>query len=112
MPDLNICLQVNIDHEMQKSGALPEDVLPLARLASSLDRLRLRGLMAIPRAGADEPGTISSFRAMHQLFCRLRDEGIPVDTLSMGMSSSLEQAIGAGSTMVRVGTDLFGPRIR
>jgi len=112
LPDLNVCLQVNIDREEQKSGVLPEDLLPLARLASSLGRLRLRGLMAIPSAESNDSETAGSFRVMHQLFCHLRDEGFPIDTLSMGMSSSLEQAILAGSTMVRVGTDLFGPRIR
>lgn len=110
LPDLSVCLQVNIDREEQKSGVLPEQVLPLARLAMNLRKIRLRGLMAIPRAEASEQETTASFLQMQQLFRQLVNEGIPLDTLSMGMSSDLEQAILAGSTMVRVGTDLFGPR--
>ncbi|MGH8034874.1 MAG: alanine racemase, partial [Lysobacterales bacterium] len=100
----------NIDREEQKSGSLPEEIPRLAQVASSLHQLRMRGLMAIPRALAGKAETLQSFRRMHQLFCQLRDEGITVDTLSMGMSADFELAILAGSTMVRVGTGLFGPR--
>jgi len=109
-PELNICLQVNIDRETQKSGALPEDVPDLAGLVSSLPRLKLRGLMAIPRV--IEPGSdpLESFRRVQQLYLQLRNTGQALDTLSLGMSADFEQAICAGSTMIRVGTDLFGPR--
>jgi len=110
MPRLNICIQVNIDREEQKSGANPDEVLQLARLASTLPGLTLRGLMAIPRASSTPDQTLQSFRNVKRLFDQLRDEGLPVDTLSMGMSADLELAVAAGTTMVRIGTDLFGPR--
>lgn len=110
LPELNVCLQVNIDREEQKSGALPEEIPQLAQLASSLPGLKLRGLMAIPRVESTDEEALHSLQSMHQLFCRLQDSGLILDTLSMGMSADLEQAIVAGSTMVRVGTDLFGPR--
>lgn len=110
LPPLNICLQVNIDNEPQKSGASSTDILALARLTTELPGLKLRGLMAIPRISAVDRTGSSSFDRMRHLFESLRAEGMEVDTLSMGMSSDLESAIKAGSTMVRVGTDLFGPR--
>jgi len=107
---INICLQVNIDMEPQKSGLLPEQVFELAQLAVGLRGIQLRGLMAIPRASND-PGEVNdSFRRVKVLYDELRTEGFILDTLSMGMSSDLESAIAHGSTMVRVGTDLFGPR--
>jgi pyridoxal phosphate enzyme (YggS family) len=109
-PALNILLQVNIDREAQKSGALPENVPQLAELVDSLPRLRLRGLMAIPRAVSTEHDPLKSFEKMYDIFDQLRNTGLTLDTLSMGMSGDLEQAILAGSTMLRVGTDLFGPR--
>ena len=110
MPDLNICLQVNIDREIQKSGAMPESLPRLAEIASSLPGLKLRGLMAIPRATGNPQQSSRSFQQMHLLFTELRESGHAIDTLSMGMSADLEQAIACGSTMVRIGTDLFGPR--
>lgn len=110
LPALNICLQVNIDNEPQKSGASRSDILALARLTMELPRLKLRGLMAIPSVSSTHRTGHSSFDRMKQLFESLRAEGMELDTLSMGMSSDLESAIKAGSTMVRVGTDLFGPR--
>ena len=110
LPALNICLQVNIDREAQKAGALPDEIPQLARLVLSMPRLRLRGLMAIPRA-SDRPGDmVSAFERMYRLFCQVREFGPAIDTLSIGMSSDFEQAIAAGSTMVRIGTALFGPR--
>ncbi len=110
MPRLNVCIQVNIDREEQKSGANPDEVLQLARLTSALPGLTLRGLMAIPRASNTPDQTLQSFRNVKRLFDQLQDAGLPVDTLSMGMSADLELAVLAGSTMVRIGTDLFGPR--
>jgi len=110
LPALNVCLQVNIDREPQKSGVLPEDLPQLAQAASRLPGLRLRGLMAIPKLTHSATEAMQSFENMHSLFTRLRSDGLALDILSMGMSSDLEQAIFAGSTMVRIGTDLFGPR--
>ena len=107
---LNICLQVNIDREPQKAGADPEEILKLAALCRDLPSIRLRGLMAIPRLTTDKTEQHESFRNVKALFDTLRSEGHDIDTLSMGMSADLEAAIAEGSTMVRIGTDLFGPR--
>lgn len=110
LPPLNITLQVNIDNEAQKSGASPGKIPELARMAMELPGIKLRGLMAIPMvSNSNMPGP-SSFDRMAELFRVLNSEGLKLDTLSMGMSSDLEAAIAAGSTMVRIGTDLFGPR--
>ena len=110
IPALNICLQVNIDREPQKSGLLEEELAEMAQMAMDQPGIALRGLMAIPRASPDPGETIDSFRRVKALYDDLRDQGYPLDTLSMGMSSDLEAAIAQGSTMVRVGTVLFGPR--
>lgn len=109
-PSLNVCIQVNIDREPQKAGVLPEAAEGLARMARQLPGLQLRGLMTIPRLGSEEHDPGDSYRRMHALFRNLQDAGSALDTLSMGMSADLEQAILHGSTMVRVGTDLLGPR--
>ena len=110
LPAINVCLQVNIDQEPQKSGANPEEILQLAALAHSLNNIRLRGLMAIPKVTTDSKKQHESFRRVKVLFETLKNEGHDIDTLSMGMSSDLEIAICEGSTMVRIGTDLFGKR--
>ncbi len=110
LPALDICIQVNIDREPQKAGVLPEEAAELARFVKGLPSLRLRGLMAIPRMGSAEYDPTDSYRSMRDLFRRIQDTGITMDTLSMGMSADLEQAILQGSTMVRIGTDLLGPR--
>lgn len=107
---LEVCIQVNIDREAQKSGVLPEEAGGLARLAADLPRLRLRGLMTIPRLGTENHDPADSYRRMYELFRELQQQGLELDTLSMGMSADLEQAIRQGSTMVRIGTDLLGPR--
>lgn len=107
---LNVCIQVNIDREPQKSGVLPEGAAALARLAATLPGLRLRGLMTIPRVATGDHDPSASYRRMKALFDELREAGAEMDTLSMGMSADLEQAIAQGSTLVRVGTDLLGPR--
>ncbi len=109
LPPLNICLQVNIDDEPQKSGVPVDAVHDLARLANELPGLKLRGLMAIPSVSAEGQTDIDSFYRMKQLFELLRQD-MELDTLSMGMSADLEPAIAAGTTMVRIGTDLFGAR--
>jgi pyridoxal phosphate enzyme (YggS family) len=110
MPLLNICLQVNIDREQQKSGGMPEEVPDLARHASSLPGLLLRGLMCLPKKQDDPDRLRASFRALREIYTQLNTEGFELDTLSMGMSADLEHAIAEGSTMVRVGTDLLGQR--
>ena len=107
---INICLQVNIDAEPQKSGLLPDEVEEVAMLADSLPGIRLRGLMTIPRATDDAKQAADSFHRTRVLYDELRRSHPTMDTLSMGMSSDLEIAIAEGSTMVRVGSDLFGPR--
>jgi pyridoxal phosphate enzyme (YggS family) len=110
LPALNICIEVNIDREPQKSGVMPEDTAALAHLVQELPRIRLRGLMAIPKMADDAHDPGDSYRRVQQLYVELLKEGIEMDTLSMGMSADLESAIAHGSTMVRVGTDLLGPR--
>ena len=107
---LNICLQVNIDMEPQKAGATADEILQLAALTDSLDNIRLRGLMAIPKLTDDPQQQHASFRKVRHLFEELKNSGHDIDTLSMGMSSDLEIAIAEGSTMVRIGTDLMGRR--
>jgi len=107
---LNICLQVNIDDEAQKAGASPGEIMDLADLAGEYAKLRLRGLMAIPRLSSVPEQQHHSFGLVKELFERLRQAGHDVDTLSMGMSADLEIAIAEGSTMVRIGTDLLGQR--
>jgi hypothetical protein len=109
-PDLNICIQVNIDREPQKAGVMPERVKEIAHGALSLPRLRLRGLMTIPQAASALHDPAGSYALMNVLFQELIEDGVVLDTLSMGMSGDLEAAIMHGSTMVRIGTDLFGPR--
>ena len=106
---LDVLLQVNVDREPQKSGCFPEDLDALVDAAASAPTLRVRGLMAIPRPTESGP-PLSAFEAMGDLLAKVSDrvEGPPV--LSMGMSSDFEAAIALGSTAVRVGTALFGPR--
>jgi len=109
-PPLDVCIQVNIDREAQKAGVLPEQAAELAALCASLPRLRLRGLMCIPRIGSVDHDPAESYARMFELFRALRDGGLPLDTLSMGMSDDLEAAVRFGATMLRIGTDLLGPR--
>lgn len=110
LPPLNLCIQVNIDREPQKAGVLPEQTAALARLCASLPGVRLRGLMSIPMIGSVDHDPAESYRHMFDLYRDLQNSGMHLDTLSMGMSSDLESAIIHGSTMVRIGTDLLGPR--
>lgn len=109
---LNVLLQVNVSGEASKSGVPPGAVEALVRAVSVLPRLRLRGLMAIPEPEDDPERQRAPFAAMHALFTRLRAAGMPIDTLSMGMSADLESAVRQGSTMVRIGTAIFGERRR
>jgi len=107
LPPLNVCLQVNISGEASKSGVAPADVCALAHQVAALPRLALRGLMAVPEPG---PEALSQHRTMAALFRSLQAEGLALDTLSLGMSADLEDAIAAGSTLVRVGSAIFGAR--
>ncbi len=110
LPPLNICLQVNIDREPQKAGLDPNDVQALAQQARGLPGVRLRGLMAIPRFTDDKASIRDSFQRMRILYDALKESDQSLDTLSLGMSGDLELAVEEGSTLVRVGTDLLGPR--
>jgi hypothetical protein len=112
---LNVLLEVNISGEATKHGVAPDALPELARQVASLARLRLRGLMAIPEPTADPARQRAGFARMRQLLEQLRREcaagsGVDLDTLSMGMSDDMEAAIAEGSTMVRVGTAIFGAR--
>ena len=113
LPPLNICLQVNIDNEASKSGFATEETEAAALAIVQLPGLKLRGLMAIPRTEPTYDQQIVAFRALADLRDRINqslDNSAKLDTLSMGMSSDLEAAISQGSTIVRVGTDIFGKR--
>lgn len=113
MPALNICLQINIDNEESKSGFNQDQAVEVAATIAQLPKLKLRGLMAIPK-----PRTV--YKEQRQAFAQLRvlmeqingtlDNCHKLDTLSMGMSVDLEAAVAEGATLVRVGTDIFGAR--
>jgi pyridoxal phosphate enzyme (YggS family) len=109
-PPLNVLLQANLADEPRKSGARREQVIELATLIRSLPRLSLRGLMGIPPAQASSEETTLYFKGLHTLQRELAAAGIVTDTLSMGMSGDFEAAIACGSTCVRIGTAIFGPR--
>lgn len=110
LPPLNVCLQINISGESSKSGTSEQEIFRLAELVSRCERLRLRGLMAIPEHTSDEGVLAEQMRRMQALFTELARQYPSVDTLSMGMTEDLEPAIAHGSTMVRVGTAIFGAR--
>jgi pyridoxal phosphate enzyme (YggS family) len=110
MPPLQICIQVNIDGGANKAGVAPADALAFGREVAALPRLRLRGIMTIPEPAADYAGALAVHLAAKELWDRMRAAGLDMDTLSMGMSADLEAALAAGSTMVRVGSALFGSR--
>ena len=110
LPPLQVCIQVNVDGGASKSGVAPEDAPALARAVAALPRLQLRGLMCIPDPQPDFLAMKAVFLRAKALYDRLRAQGLALDTLSMGMSGDLEAAIQAGSTMVRVGTAIFGGR--
>jgi hypothetical protein len=112
LPALNVLLQVNISGEGSKSGVAPDEVAALAQAIGQLPRLKLRGLMAIPEPEADAARQRVPLATMRALFDRLRAAGFAIDTLSMGMSADLESAVLEGSTMVRIGTAIFGERER
>jgi pyridoxal phosphate enzyme (YggS family) len=110
---LQVCLQVNMDGGANKSGLAPEAVQALAEEVARLPRLALRGLMAIPEPATDFVAACAVHKRVKALFDQINASGalaVPMDTLSLGMTADLEAAIHAGSTMVRVGTAIFGGR--
>lgn len=115
LPPLQVCLQVNVDGGANKSGVAPDDALELARAVAQLPGLRLRGLMSIPEPAPNFIAACAEHMRARALFDHINQSGDlpqPMDTLSMGMTDDLEAAIESGSTMVRVGTAIFGARAR
>ncbi len=110
LPDLQMCLQVNVDGGANKSGVSLDEVPELAQAVSALPRLRLRGLMTIPEPSRDPNLQRAAFRRLRELLGVLQAQGLPMDTLSMGMSEDMEAAVAEGATLVRVGRAIFGDR--
>jgi pyridoxal phosphate enzyme (YggS family) len=113
LPPLQICLQINVDGGANKSGLAPDEVLALAQEVAQLPRLALRGLMSIPEPAIDFVAACEVHARARAIFDEINSSGAlpaPMDTLSMGMTADLEAAIHSGSTMVRVGTAIFGGR--
>jgi pyridoxal phosphate enzyme (YggS family) len=111
LPPLNICLQINTSHEKSKSGIHPDALLTLVNACADLPRLTLRGLMCIPEAKKNLTEQRLEFQKLSELSLFLLENGLKMDTLSMGMSDDLEAAIAEGSTLVRIGTKIFGERL-
>jgi pyridoxal phosphate enzyme (YggS family) len=107
---LNVCIQVNTSGEESKSGISPDDALELAQQISQLPNLNLRGLMTIPAANTDFEQQRQPFRLLRELKDEIQSQGIELDTLSMGMTNDMEAAVAEGSTIVRIGTAIFGVR--
>ncbi|MCG6359701.1 YggS family pyridoxal phosphate-dependent enzyme [Vibrio fluvialis] len=110
LPPLQVLIQVNTSGEASKSGISENDLFTLAELISGLPNLTLRGLMSIPESVPDYPSQLAAFRQLAALKDRLAEKYDGIDTLSMGMSGDMEAAIEAGSTIVRIGTAIFGQR--
>jgi len=109
-PALQVCIQVNVDGGPTKSGVAPDQALALAQAVAALPRLRVRGLMCIPEPAPDFVAACAVFERARALFDEMNLAGMGLDTLSMGMSSDLEAAVASGSTLVRVGSAIFGER--
>jgi hypothetical protein len=110
LPPLQVCIQVNVDGGDTKSGVSPPELPALAQAVAALPRMRLRGLMTIPEPAETDAQMRAVHRQAKELFEQLRAQGLPLDTLSMGMSADMAAAIAEGSTLVRVGTAIFGKR--
>ena len=110
LPRLNVCIQVNIDEEDSKSGISVNELDTLINAVSGFERLQLRGLMAIPEADASAEQQQKTLRTLAELFEHYRTKLSNFDTLSVGMSGDMDEAIAHGSTMVRIGTAIFGYR--
>ncbi len=111
LPPLQVCLQVNMDGGANKSGCLPAEALGLALEIATLPNLQLRGLMVIPEPAPDFIAACAAFMPARGLFASTKEKIPSLDTLSMGMSADLQAAVKEGSTMVRVGTAIFGARV-
>jgi pyridoxal phosphate enzyme (YggS family) len=109
---LNLCLQVNVSGEASKSGATPAEIPALAQAVARLPKIKLRGLMAIPEPTTDNAVQHAQFRLLRELYDQLNAQGYALDTLSMGMSGDLEAAIQEGATLVRIGSAIFGERVK
>ena len=107
---LSICIQINLSEEDTKSGTTTIQAADLCALTDSLENIRLRGLMAIPAPSENADEQRKNFMALSRLFNTLKSKHPSMDTLSMGMSNDYGPAILQGSTMIRLGTALFGPR--
>ncbi|MFM2252537.1 MAG: hypothetical protein RJB68_874 [Pseudomonadota bacterium] len=110
LPPLQVCIQVNVDGGPTKSGVLPAEAAALALAVRALPRLQLRGIMCIPEPAPDFVAARAVFISAKAIFDAIVEQGVPLDTLSMGMSGDLDAAIAGGSTMVRVGSAIFGAR--
>ena len=110
LPPLQVCIQVNVDGGPTKSGVLPAEAAALALAVRALPRLQLRGIMCIPEPAPDFVAARAVFMSAKAIFDAIVEQGVPLDTLSMGMSGDLDAAIAGGSTMVRVGSAIFGAR--
>ncbi len=110
LPDLQVCLQVNISGEDSKSGVRPNEVSGLAHAIAKLPRLKLRGLMTVPAPGGGIAAQRLPFAQLRKLRDELNRQGLQLDTLSMGMSHDFAAAIAEGATIVRIGTAIFGAR--
>ena len=111
LPPLQICVQVNISDEASKSGVSADEAGDLARAISQLPGLTLRGLMAVPAPSDEVIVQRAAFASLRELYDHLKEQGLPLDTLSMGMSHDFPAAIMEGATMVRVGSAIFGNRV-
>lgn len=112
LPPLQVCIQVNVDGGITKSGVAPEDALALAQAVAQLPNLRLRGVMCIPEPAPDFVAACAVFTRARAVFDAINaNTNAGIDTLSMGMSADVEAAIASGSTMVRVGSAIFGSRV-
>jgi pyridoxal phosphate enzyme (YggS family) len=107
---LQVCIQVNVDGGASKSGVSPGEALALAQQVAALPGLRLRGVMSIPEYAPDFIASCALFSSVRAVFDALNAHGLALDTLSMGMSADMEAAIQSGSTLVRVGSAIFGGR--
>jgi PLP dependent protein len=110
LPPLNICIQINVSGEHSKSGVKPDETEPLAEQISKLPNIILRGVMAVPAATENEQHQMDAFAQVSRTAVKLQQRHGTIDTLSMGMSTDMRAAIAQGATMVRIGTDIFGPR--
>ena len=110
LPPLDVCIQVNVSGESSKSGVDPEQVEELAQVVSELPRLKLRGLMTLPRPCDELEEQRRPFAALRAMLETLNARGFALDTLSMGMTDDMEAAIAEGATIIRIGTAIFGAR--